>query len=127
DGTTDVLTSGLVFSSSAPATIGVAGGTVQALAAGSAVVTVSRSGVPPVQVAVSVDTGADAAPTVTFLAPAAGAGFERGETVTVSARAQDDVGVVAIRLTASGAASHSETLAIAPPATTANRSLAFTI
>src|SRR5690606_33788039 len=78
DGTTAAFTSGVVFASSAPAVIGVTAGTVQALAAGSAVITVSASGVPPVQVPVSVDTGADEAPTVEFLSPAARAGFERG-------------------------------------------------
>jgi len=127
DATTTVLTSGLSFSSSAPAVIGVTNGVVRALANGSASVTVSASGVPPVLVPVVVDAATDLAPTVAFLAPAAGTDYERGDTVTVSARAQDAVGVTRVTLTASGSTTFSETRHVTPSGTLSDQTFSFAI
>ncbi len=127
DATTAVLTAGISFSSSAPGAIGVTNGVVRALTAGSANITVSASGVPPVLVPVVVDVATDLAPTVAFLAPAAGTDYERGDTVTVSARALDAVGVTRITLTASGATSFSETRQVTPSATSTDQGFSFAI
>ena len=127
DGTTTVITSGLNFASSAPAVIGVTGNVVRALAVGSASITVSASGVPPVLVPVVVDVATDLAPTVAFLAPSAGTDYERGDTVTVTARAQDAVGVTRVTLTASGASSYSETRQVTPSATLSDQTFSFAI
>jgi large repetitive protein len=127
DATTTVLTNGLNFASSAPAVIGVTGNVVRALAVGSASITVSASGVPPVLVPVVVDVATDLAPTVAFLAPSAGTDYERGDTVTVTARAQDAVGVTRVTLTASGATSYSETRQVTPSATLSDQTFSFAI
>ena len=128
DGSVAPVTSGLSFSSSAPAVIGVdPGGVVRAVSIGSATISVSASGLPPVFVPATVDTAADQPPSIDLLAPAAGADVERGDAVSVVARGSDDVGVARIHLTVSGATSYTETRQMSPAATTTQQSFGFAI
>ncbi|RIL05170.1 MAG: hypothetical protein DCC71_11320, partial [Proteobacteria bacterium] len=127
DGTTSPFSGALSYSSSAPLVIGVTGNVVRAFGVGAAIVTVQASGVAPVEVPVSVDVAQDEPPAVAFQTPAAGLGFERGQSVSVTAFATDAVGVARVRLTASGAASFSELRPITPVATSASPSFSFPV
>ena len=121
------LASGVGFSTSNAGIATVNGlGRVTAVSGGVATIFVSVSGLPAVAVPVTV-SALDAAPTVAFLAPAAGADFERGETVGVTARAADAIGVARVTLTASGAATFSETRQIVPAAPSTDATFSFAI
>jgi len=128
DGSQQVLTTGLSFASSAPTIISVGtGGIVRALQTGSATITVARSGIQPVTVPVTVDVTLDEDPTIALLTPDEGTPFERGDGVTVVARAGDDVGVARIELSVTGAAGFAETRTLSPAPKDTDQSFAFTV
>jgi large repetitive protein len=89
-------------------------GLVTARGAGSTQITVSRSGVQPVNIPVQVALNDSTAPLVTFTAPADGSSFERGASVNVSVQGTDDIsGINRFVFNASGAATASVTRDIA--------------
>jgi len=129
DGSSQVLTSGIVFATADPAVATVStSGWVTAVGNGNTQITVSRSGLIPVQVEVTVNTGLDPAPTVTILTPPNGSEVERGRNLAVTVRAQDAFGGVKnISLEVSGETSYSETKQIAPASLDVTRSFTFSV
>lgn len=90
-------------------------GLVTAKGHGVTQVILTRAGVTPVSIPLFVDTGIDQAPTAQILSPAAGTGYERGQTINVSVNASDvDGGVKRIEFSASGAITAAETRQVAP-------------
>ncbi|MFO0689828.1 MAG: Ig-like domain-containing protein [Myxococcota bacterium] len=126
DATTEIVTARATFASSAPAVVGVAGGVAQALANGTAVITVSVSGLAPVAVPVEVAVAQDVPPTVEFLAAPADT-VERGQQVGVTVRARDFVGVRRVFFTVGGGTSYAESRLISPTATTTDQAFSFTV
>lgn len=128
DETTAPLT-GAVFatSSAAVATVN-AQGVVTAKSTGEAQITVSYGNLAPVFVPVAVNTEEDKAPTVEILSPVSGHTVERGQAVTVSVRARDEVGgVKEIGFTVSGEAVSGELRAVSPPSLDRTESFVFTV
>lgn len=73
-------------------------------------------------VSLTLSIGDTAVPQVAVLAPAAGAAFRPGQTVTFTVRATDDLAVRRIAFTATGVFTASGVQEIDPPTTTAERS-----
>ena len=121
NGTTQTLSSGNTFSTGNPAVATVnLSGVVTAVGRGSTQITVSRSGVSPVAVSVTVDLAQDTAPTVSITSPASGAAVERGQSVSVAVQAQDvGGGVTRLYFEASGAMTFSDLKQFAPVLNTA--------
>ena len=116
NGTTQTLSSGNAFATGNPAVATVSlSGVVTSVGRGTTQITVSRSGVPPVAVSVTVDIAQDTAPTVSITSPASGVGVERGQSVNIVVQAQDvGGGVIRLYLEASGAMITSDLKQFAP-------------
>ena len=77
---------------------------------------------------VSVNTGLDPAPTIAILSPADGANVERGDTVTVTVQANDDIGGVSrIYIETTGETVHTDNRQIAPPSTSVTQGFTFAV
>ena len=129
DGSSQVVASGLSYVVGDPnvATVN-SGGIITAVGDGLTQVTVYLSGAAPVVVPVSVNTGADPAPTARIVSPADGTEIERGETVAVSVRAEDAIGgVTKVYLEVTGATTYSTIRQVSPPALSTLESFAFTV
>jgi large repetitive protein len=114
DGLTDwsePLSSGIAFISGNPNIASVnTTGLITAKSNGDTQISVSRAGLTPLSVAVTVNTTADPAPTVEILGPSNGTSVERNQNVSISVRAQDAIGgVTLIRFEATGQSTYSET------------------
>lgn len=120
---------GAVFSTANPAVATVnASGLVTAKANGSTTITVSVPSLPPVQVPVTVDSSLDTPPEVVLLSPAPGTTVERGDTVTVVAKATDAVGgVKSLAFTASGATAASEVRTVTPASGNTTQTFTFVV
>ena len=117
DGTTATLASGNQFASGDGQVASVTGsGMVTAVASGSTQITIARAGIAPAIVPVTVDTSADQPPAVQILSPPEGMAVERGQIVSLTARATDaEGGVTQVAMTATGASAANELRQIAPP------------
>jgi len=116
DGSSGVLTSGNTFITGNPnvATVS-SSGLVTAKGDGNTQISVSRSGIPPISVPVTVSTAQDPPPTVAIVSPANGAMVERGQAVSVLVRAQDAIGGVSrIYLEVTGQTIYSDLKQISP-------------
>jgi hypothetical protein len=129
DNTTQIITAGVSYATGNPnvATVS-ASGLVTAKGDGNTQITVSKTGLPPVAVNVSVNTGFDPAPTVTILSPANGTGVERKQALSVNVRAQDAIGgVTKISLEVTGETTYSEMKQISPASLDTTRSFTLNI
>jgi hypothetical protein len=103
-------------------------GVITAVGDGSTEISVSRSGVPPVAVTVTVDTGLDPAPTVTILSPADGSAVERSDLVTVTVRARDTLGgVTRISLNVAGETGTSQLIQVSPASLDTTKTFSFAV
>ena len=127
DGSQAILAAGLAYITGNPAVATVnSAGIVTAAGNGATQVNVSCPGVPAVAIPVSVNTGLDPAPTIAILSPADGANVERGDTVTVTVQANDDIGGVSrIYLETTGETVHTDNRQIAPPSTSVTQGFTF--
>ena len=129
DGSSAVLSSGVVFTSSNTSIASVnSSGLVTAGGNGGTTIGVYVSGVDPVSAVVTVDLGADPAPEVEILSPSNGASVERGESITVNVKATDAIGgVTDIYLEVSGETTFSDSRQISPASLNVTRSFTFSV
>ncbi|MEM4721726.1 MAG: Ig-like domain-containing protein, partial [Candidatus Methanomethylicaceae archaeon] len=116
DGTSQTITSELVYTTGNPtiATVN-SSGLVSAKGEGNTQINVSKSGVPPVTVSVTVSTAQDPPPTVAILNPANGTQVERQQAISVLVRAQDTIGgVTRIYLEVTGQTIYSDMKQVSP-------------
>ncbi len=129
NGSSQALSTGISYATANTqvATVNSAG-VVTARGDGSTEISVSRAGVTPVAVPVTVDTGLDPAPTVSILSPADGLNVERGSLVSASVRAQDSIGgVVRISLNVTGETVGSQLIQVSPASLDTTRAFSFTV
>jgi hypothetical protein len=132
NGSSKVLQNGVSFipGDSKVATVS-ATGLVNPVANGSTLVVVYVSGAAPVSIPVTVNTASDTAPQVQILSPASGVSVQRGELVSISIRATDEVGGVTrifLRvLDPAGKTIPTEDHAIQPAALDVTRTVTFTV
>lgn len=121
DNTTESLTATASYATGNPNVALVSGsGLVTAIGNGSTQISVSRPGLAPTSVPVTVTLADSVNPAVTIDSPTAGSQFERGQVIPVQVTGTDgQSGVRRITLTASGAFTFNETrdVTIAPSAT----------
>jgi len=129
DGSAQPVIGGLAFGTGDPAVATVnAAGVVRAVTDGSTQVSVSITGVAPVIVPATVDTGQDEAPTVSIVSPADATPVERGDVVSVVVQASDVGGGVArVELAVTGATTFSEIRQITPPANAPTVTVGFSV
>ncbi|MFH0730125.1 MAG: Ig-like domain-containing protein, partial [Pseudomonadota bacterium] len=128
-GSPQVLSGGISFvtGNAAVATVN-SSGVITAVANGNTGVSVLYPGLPAVGVTVTVNTAQDTPPTIEILSPANGTIVERGESVSVTVRAQDAVGgVTGLYLETSGATVHADSRQITPPNSPVTHSFVFTV
>ncbi len=129
DGSTQPLTGGISYQSGNPNVTTVdSSGRLTATGNGTTQINVYYSGIPAITIGVSVDTGLDPAPTVSILSPVDWSDVERGDTVTVSIQAEDDIGGVnRIYLETSGETVHADNRQIAPPSLSVTQGFTFVV
>jgi hypothetical protein len=123
------LTDGITYITGNPtiATVNTSG-LITARANGSTQISVSRSGLPALSVAVTVNTGTDPPPTVEIFSPANGTQVEREKMVSISARAQDAIGgVTRVNLNVTGQTTYSEIRQVSPALLSTNQTFTFTV
>ena len=129
DGSETIVLTELTYATGNPAVTTVtSAGIVTAAGNGATQINVSCPGVPAVAIPVSVNTGLDPAPTIAILSPADGANVERGDTVTVTVQANDDIGGVRrIYLETTGETVHTDNRQIAPPLLSVTQGFTFAV
>ena len=129
DGSSHAISGGISFASG---DLGVAGvtssGVVEARGDGNTLISVYYPGAPALSIPVTVDTGQDTPPTVQIVSPTGTLEVERGDSVSITVRADDAIGgVTRVHVEAEGETTYSDSHQVSPPAGSTTEHFTFTV